>query len=80
MNKWLHQHHFSYKQPKGVPHKCDLEEQAIFVAQYKALKRELAEALLFMDAVHPTQATKITSGWIRTGVDKIIETTGSRTD
>ena len=32
-----------------------------------------------MDAVHPTQATKITSGWIRTGVDKPIETTGSRT-
>ena len=30
-------------------------------------------------AVHPTQATKITSGWIRKGVDKIIETTGSRT-
>ena len=81
MNKWLHQHHFSYKQPKGVPHKCDLEKQAIFVAQYEALKRELAEdeALLFMDAVHPTQATKITSGWIRTGVDKTIETTGSRT-
>lgn len=81
MNKWLHQHHFSYKQPKGVPHKCDLEKQAIFVAQYESLKLELAEdeALLFMDAVHPTQATKITSGWIRTGVDKIIETTGSRT-
>ena len=81
MNKWLHQHHFSYKQPKGVPHKCDLEKQAIFVAHYEALKRELAEdeTLLFMDAVHPTQATKITSGWIRTGVDKIIETTGSRT-
>ena len=32
-----------------------------------------------MDAVHPTQATKVTSGWIRTGVDKPIETTGSRT-
>ena len=81
MNKWLHQHHFSYKQPKGVPHKCDLEKQAIFVADYEHLKRELAEdeALLFMDAVHPTQATKITSGWIRKGVDKIIETTGSRT-
>ncbi|PKG41020.1 helix-turn-helix domain-containing protein, partial [Psychromonas sp. Urea-02u-13] len=43
LNKWLHQHHFSYKQPKGVPHKCDLEKQAIFVAQYEALKRELAE-------------------------------------
>jgi hypothetical protein len=32
-----------------------------------------------MDAVHPTQATKITAGSIRTGVDKPIETTGSRT-
>ncbi len=32
-----------------------------------------------MDAVHPTQATKITSGWIRKGVDKVINTTGSRT-
>jgi transposase len=32
-----------------------------------------------MDAVHPTQATKVTRGWIRTGIDKIINTTGSRT-
>ena len=32
-----------------------------------------------MDAMHPTQATKVTSEWIRKGVDKPIETTGSRT-
>ena len=32
-----------------------------------------------MDAVHPTQATKFTYGWIRKGLDKIINTTGSRT-
>lgn len=32
-----------------------------------------------MDAVHPTQATKVSSGWILTGVDKMIKTTGSRT-
>jgi hypothetical protein len=32
-----------------------------------------------MDAVHPTQATKVTSGWIKTGTDKLIKTTGSRT-
>jgi hypothetical protein len=37
------------------------------------------DVLLFMDAVHPTQATKVTCGWIRTGIDKVIETTGSRT-
>jgi len=35
------------------------------------------EPLLFIDTVHPTQATKVTSGWIKTGVDKPVETTGS---
>ena len=29
--------------------------------------------------LHPTQATKVSYGWIQTGVDKTIETTGSRT-
>lgn len=81
LNKWLHQHGFTYKKPKGVPHKADTDKQAAFVEKYKALKASLSEdeVLLFMDAVHPTQATKITSGWIRKGVDKVINTTGSRT-
>ncbi len=81
LTQWLHQKGFSYKKPKGIPHKFDVEKQAQFIEKYEALKAELSEgeALLFMDAVHPTQATKITSGWIKTGVDKPIETTGSRT-
>ena len=81
LNKWLHQHHFSYKKPKGVPHKFDVDKQAAFIEYYEQLKSSLNtdEPLLFMDAVHPTQATKITAGWIRKGVDKSIETTGSRT-
>ena len=81
MNKWLHQQGFSYKKPKGVPHKFDADKQAEFIEQYIALKQTLGdnEPLLFMDAVHPTQATKITAGWIKKGVDKEIETTGSRT-
>jgi transposase len=81
LNKWLHQHDFSYKKPKGVPHKFDTEKQAAFIEYYEELKTSLTddEPLLFMDAVHPTQATKITAGWIKKGVDKPIETTGSRT-
>ena len=81
LNKWLHQHNFSYKKPKGVPHKFDEDKQAAFIEHYNELKDSLNadEPLLFMDAVHPTQATKITAGWIRKGVDKPIETTGSRT-
>ena len=33
----------------------------------------------FADGVHPTMATKITSGWIKKGMDKLISTTASRT-
>jgi len=81
LNKWLHQHDFSYKQPKAVPHKFDEAKQAEFIGMYTQLKQTLNddEPLLFMDAVHPTQATKITAGWIKKGSDKPIETTGSRT-
>ncbi len=80
MNKWLHHNGFSYKKPKGVPHRFSEAKQQEFVEAYKALKSRCGrdEPILFMDAVHPTQATKITHGWIRTGQGKPIETTGSR--
>ncbi len=69
MNKWLHHNGFSYKQPKGVPHKFD-----------EALKASCGkdESIVFIDAVHPTLSIKISHGWIRTGQDKMIETTGNR--
>ncbi|MDP0562736.1 MAG: IS630 family transposase [Candidatus Endonucleobacter sp. (ex Gigantidas childressi)] len=81
MNRWLHQKGFTYKQPKGVPYKIDADKQAECVKHYEELKASLPkdEVVLFMDAVHPTQATKVTSGWIRKRVDKVINTTGSRT-
>ena len=80
LNKWLHQQGFTYKKPKGIPHKVDAKKQDEFVEHYKALKAQLSEdqVLLFMDAVHPTQATKVSSGWIKKGVNKTIDTTGSR--
>ncbi|WP_337915097.1 winged helix-turn-helix domain-containing protein, partial [Vibrio cholerae] len=34
MNKWLHHHGFSYKKPKGVPHKFDPEMQQAFIEHY----------------------------------------------
>lgn len=80
MNKWLHHNGFSYKMPKGVPHKFDETKQQAFIEAYEALKASCSndESILFIDAVHPTQATKISHGWIRTGHDKAVETTGSR--
>ncbi len=80
LNKWLHRQGFSYKKPKGVPHKFDPVKQAEFIEKYEALKAQVTdEPILFIDAMHPTQATKVSGGWIKTGHDKTIKTTGSRT-
>ena len=38
MNKWLHRHGFSYKKPKGYPHKASLEQQEQFIKYYSDLK------------------------------------------
>jgi transposase len=67
MHKWLGRNGFSYKKPKGVPHKADTELQKQFVDEYERLKQEVTaeEPILFMDSVHPTQATKISYGWER---------------
>ena len=80
MNKWLHHNGFSYKQPKGTPHKLDEAKQQAFIEAYEALKAscEEDESIVFIDAVHPTLSTKLSHGWIRTGQDKTIETTGNR--
>ncbi|WP_375164884.1 IS630 family transposase, partial [Vibrio sp. D173a] len=80
MNKWLHHNGFSYKQPKGVPHKFNEAKQQAFIEAYEALKASCGEdeSIVFIDAVHPTLSTKISHGWIRTDQDKVIETTGNR--
>jgi len=80
MNKWLHNNNFSYKQPRGVPHKFDEAKQQDFIDAYEALKASCGEdeSIVFIDAVHPTLSTKVSHGWIRTGQDKVIETTGNR--
>ncbi len=81
INKWLHRNDFSYKKPNGYPYKASLEQQEQFVSAYHKLKVTLPsdEGILFMDACHPSMATKISYGWIKKGHSKPIETTASRT-
>jgi len=80
LNKWLHQQGFSYKKPKPVSHKFDPQKQTEFIENYRELKSQVIDdPILFIDAMHPTQATKISYSWIKKGEDKLIETTGSRT-
>ena len=81
LNKLLHRHGFTYKKPKGRPYKIDPAKQAAFMKRYKRLKASLdnGEKILFIDAVHPSQATKLSYGWIRKGKTVEISTTASRT-
>ena len=81
MTKWLHAHKFSFKKPKGTQTKADPIKQAEFEKVYKELlqSKDPKDPVIFGDGVHPTMATKITYGWIRTGKDKPIATTASRT-
>lgn len=80
INKWLHRNGFTYKKPAGIPHKFSEEKQAQFIEYYEKLKEGAGdEPVLFIDAVHPTQATKMSYGWIRKGQRKTVKTTGSRT-
>lgn len=81
MTSWMHVHGFSFKKPKGTPAKADPVRQEAFIQAYEKLLNETPEdePILFGDGVHPTMATKVTYGWIRTGVNKPIATIASRT-
>ena len=70
---WLGANGFSYKKPKETPLKADPEKQKAFIDYYEALKRntEEDEPILFGDSVHPTMATKVSYGWIKTGSDSL---------
>ncbi|MEQ1964611.1 IS630 family transposase [Xenorhabdus khoisanae] len=83
MTKWLHRQGFSYKKPMGIPHKFDADKQQQFIDDYQSLKNGAGqnEPILFIDAVHPSQSTKLSYGWMKAGENqvKVVETTGSRT-
>lgn len=81
LTSWMHAQGFSFKKPAATPAKADLERQKAFMDDYENLMTSTPEnePILFGDGVHPTMATKVTYGWIRTGTRKPIATTASRT-
>jgi transposase len=81
MTSWLKAHGFSYKKLKPIPAKADTAAQEAFIKAYETLIKTTPEnePIVFSDGVHPTMATKISYGWIKKGVNKLIATTASRT-
>ena len=76
MTKWLHNNGFKHKKPHAVPAKANLEQQQAFIEAYQKLKAEAGdkEPIYFADSVHPQHQTKLTYGWILSGVRKAIAT------
>ena len=60
VNKWLHHNGFSYKQPKGIPHRFYEAKQQAFIEAYEVLKASCDEdeSIVFIDAVHPPYQQK----------------------
>lgn len=81
MTGWLKQHHFIFKKPKSIPGKLNNELQENFIKEYEELKKNLKpkEIILFGDAVHPQYQSKAAYGWIKKGVEKVLQTTGKQT-
>jgi transposase len=81
LNKFLHRLGFTYKKPKGRPYKADALQQEAFIKSYEKLKSRIKanEKIIFIDSVHPTQATKLSYGWIKKGKTVEVSTSASRT-
>lgn len=82
VTKLLHRLGFSYKKPRVIPGKVNLERQTEFIAEYEKIKDNLKEhdSIHFMDASHPTHNTTPSYGWIKKGKegDKFIPTNTGR--
>ena len=77
MTTLLHKLGFSYKKPKGVPGKANLEEQKEFIKSYKRL-RDKGGLLYFADSTHPMLNPVLSCGWIRKGEEFDIKTNSGR--
>lgn len=80
LTKWLKRHGFSYKKPKLVPGKADLEAQQRWIDEYTKFKDELPndETICFIDGVHPTHNAQLAYGWIKKGEERAIPSNTGR--
>jgi transposase len=76
----LHRLEVEYHKPNVIPRKLDEEKQKAFIASYENLRNSLAdnEAVLFVDAVHPTHAARPVGCWAPRQERLAIEQTSGR--
>ena len=76
----LHRLGLEYHKPEVIPRKLDEKKQRAFIELYENLLNSLPddEAVLFIDAVHPTHAARPAGCWAPKGDKLAIEQTSGR--
>lgn len=76
----LHRLGMEHRKPKAISRKLDPAKQAAFIKGYEALLNQLSndEAILFMDAAHPTHAARPVGCWAPKDVPVAIEQSSGR--
>lgn len=76
----LHRLGFEYHKPEVIPRKLDVAKQKAFIESYDNLLSSLPdnEAVLFVDAVHPTHAARPVGCWAPQHEKLAIEQTSGR--
>jgi len=76
----LHRLGLEYSKPETIGRKLDAEKQKAFIEGYEALLNSLGsdEAVLFVDAVHPTHTTRPVGCWAPAKESLAIEQTSGR--
>ncbi len=67
--KLMNRRGFDWKKPESVPGKIDTETQRKFIAAHEDLRNSLGpdEAVVYVDAVHPTHQCKPSGRWMPRG-------------
>jgi transposase len=76
----LHRLGLEYHKPEVIGRKLNAEKQQAFIASYEKLQNSLGpdEAVLFLDAVHPTHAARPVGCWAPKEENLAIEQTSGR--
>lgn len=80
MTSLLHQLGFTYKKPKHIPGKADIEAQKEFIKKYRKIKKNKAseDKIYFMDGVHPLHNSQPAYGWIKKGQEMALKANTGR--
>lgn len=80
MTSLLHQLNFTYKKPKHLPGKADIESQKAFIMNYRRLQKRKAtnDRFYFVDGVHPMHNSQPAYGWIRKGQEMVLKANTGR--